>query len=378
MSAKAETLLMVADSEHDADMLYAVGLFAPDPFIYLNGAGKPLVVISDIEYARARRMLRHARVLPMTRYSTKVRGGGKPGTLMARMVREILREKRVRRVTVPDSFPHGLARQLRDLKVKVRARPGLFFPQRAVKTKDELKKLSAALIMAEVGMSEALQVIRRSKVGRGGKLIHGGVPLTSEKVQAIINIAVIQAGGLASHTIVAGGRQGCDPHEVGHGPLKANEPIIIDIFPRSQRTGYFGDLTRTVVKGRASEAARQLYHTVAAAHRLTLESIADGVACDALHERILGHFTSQGYKTTRTAGRMEGFYHGLGHGVGLEIHESPRIGTHSEDLLEAGQVIAIEPGLYYPRIGGVRIEDMVVVGENGCLNLTKFENVFEL
>jgi Xaa-Pro aminopeptidase len=369
---------MVADSERDANMLYAVGMFVTDPFIYVRANGKPLVIMNDLEVDRARRLVKGARVLPMSRFASRLRRNGVSRVGMPQVLKEILREQRVRRVLVPSSFPHGLARQLRDLKVKVRARQGIFFPQRSIKTPEEVRKLAAALMMAEVGLSEAIQVLRRAKVGRGGGLIHHGIPLTSEKLQAVINIAVIQAGGVANHTIVAGGRQGCDPHEVGHGPLRANEPIIIDVFPRSQRTGYFGDITRTVVKGRASEAARKLYHTVAEGQKIAFAAIADGVACARLHEKVSSYFESQGYKSTRSRGRMQGFYHGLGHGVGLEIHEAPRISGNSDDILETGNVIAVEPGLYYPRIGGVRLEDMVVVTENGCKNLTKFEKVFEV
>jgi Xaa-Pro aminopeptidase len=254
----------------------------------------------------------------------------------------------------------------------------MFFPQRAIKTPEEVRKIAAALTMAEVGISEAIQVLRRSKVGRGGVLMHHGIPLTSEKLQAVINIAIIQAGGMSNRTIVAGGKQACDPHELGHGPLRANEPIIIDVFPRSQRTGYFGDISRTVVKGRASEAARKLYHTVAEAQKIAFAATADGVACARLHERAADYFESQGYETTRNRGRLQGFYHGLGHGVGLELHEAPRISINSDDILETGNVIAIEPGLYYPRLGGVRLEDVVVVTETGCKNLTKCEKVFEL
>src|SRR5664279_2487304 len=116
--------------------------------------------------------------------------------------------------------------------------------------------------MAEIGMSEAMQVLGRAKIGKDRRLLYHDVPLTSEKLRAVIDTAILQAGGLAAHTIVAGGRQGCDPHEGGHGPLRAHDPIILDIFPRSQMTGYFGDITRTVVRGRASEAVRKLYATV--------------------------------------------------------------------------------------------------------------------
>jgi Xaa-Pro aminopeptidase len=185
-------------------------------------------------------------------------------------------------------------------------------------------------------------------------------------------------GGLASHTIVAGGRQGCDPHEQGHGPLRAQEPIIIDVFPRSQKTGYFGDITRTVVRGRASEAVRRLYDTVARGQEMAFEKIHCEAHGSDIHEAIQSFFESEGYKTGRKNGHMQGFFHGTGHGVGMEIHEAPRISLNSEDVLKPGHVVTVEPGLYYPELGGVRLEDVVTVTPNGARNLTKFEKVLEV
>src|SRR5438093_1780886 len=179
----------------------------------------------------------------------------------AAIIRQILREKRLKKIFVPGSFSLGLARELRRLRIKVKIRSGCFFPEREFKHADEVKKISAALMMAEVGLAEGIQALKNAKIGRNARLLYHNVPLTSEKLRAIIDIAIIQAGGLAAHTIVAGGKQACDPHERGHGILRAHEPIIIDVFPRSQKTGYYGDITRTVVKGRASQAVHQLYQT---------------------------------------------------------------------------------------------------------------------
>ena len=148
------------------------------------------------------------------------------------------------------------------------------------------------------------------------------MPLTSEKLRAVIDTAILQAGGLASHTIVAGGSQGCDPHEGGYGPLRANETIILDIFPRSQTTGYFGDITRTVVRGRASEAIRKLYDTVFRGQKLAFQKMRAGVPTKQVHRAVQEFFEREGYRTGRHDGRMQGFFHGTGHGLGLEIHEA--------------------------------------------------------
>ncbi|HXF09558.1 MAG TPA: Xaa-Pro peptidase family protein, partial [Desulfuromonadaceae bacterium] len=189
---------------------------------------------------------------------------------------------------------------------------------------------------------------------------------------------ILQAGGLAAHTIVAGGKQACDPHEGGYGPLRANELIILDIFPRSQKTGYFGDITRTVVRGRAGEAQRKLYATVWQGQKIAFNKMRAGTPTSDIHNAVHDYFVRQGYKTGRRNGRMEGFFHGTGHGLGLEIHEAPRVGSTSTGKLKAGQVVTVEPGLYYPEIGGVRLEDVALVTGNGPRNLTRFEKVLEI
>jgi Xaa-Pro aminopeptidase len=375
---KLENLLMVADSERDANMLYAVGTFVPDPFIYLRTSGRPLLVMSDLEIDRARAQAPHCRVASLGQYQQKLRAQGimRPG--LAHVVRQILREKGIRRVTVPDNFPLGLATELEKLGVPVKARPGNFFPEREIKSAAEVRKISAALVMAEVGMAEAMQVLRTAKIGRDRKLLYHNLPLTSEKLRAVIDCAILQACGLAANTIVAGGRQACDPHERGYGPLRAHEPIIIDIFPRSQKTGYFGDITRTVVRGRASEAVGKLYDTVRRGQNIAFRKIRANAPTGDAHCAVQEFFERQGYKTRRHHGRMEGFFHGTGHGLGLEIHESPRVGANSTGKLQPGHIVTVEPGLYYPEIGGVRLEDVALVTTNGARNLTRFEKVLEI
>ena len=374
----SDNLLMVADSEHDANMLYAVGMFVPDPFIYLRLRGRAGIVMSDLEIDRARREAPHCRTLSLGGYQDKLRGAGVKSPGHAQVIAAILRERKIRGVLVPPNFPLGLATELERLLIRVRPTSGNFFPQREQKQPAEVKKISAALMMAEVGMSEAMQVLRGTKIGRDRRLLYHNIPLTSEKLRAVIDTAILQAGGLAANTIVAGGKQGCDPHERGFGPLRAHEPVIIDIFPRSQTTGYFGDITRTVVRGRASEAVRRLYDTVRRGQKIGFDKVRAGVPTADVHRAVVGFFAQQGYSTGRRRGRMEGFFHGTGHGLGLEIHEAPRMGQHSTGKLAAGQVVTVEPGLYYPDLGGVRLEDVALVTRNGARNLTRFEKVLEL
>ena len=375
----SETLLLVADSDHDANMLYAVGgMFVPDPFIYFHRRGRSHVVMSDLEIDRARKQARHCRVLSLSSYQSRLRREGVKYPGVDQVLPRVLREKGIGRVVVPHDFPHGLAVELQRQRIRVKARPGAFFPEREQKSADEVRKLAAALAIAEVGMAAAMHTLRAAKIGPGRRLMFRKAPLTSERLRAAIDTAIVQAGGLASHTIVAGGNQACDPHETGFGPLQANEPIILDIFPRSQKTGYFGDITRTVVRGRASEAVRKLYATVLKGQQIAFKTIRAGVPTVEVHKTVQELFSREGYKTGKSNGRMQGFFHGTGHGLGLEIHEPPRMGQNSVGKLKTGQVVTVEPGLYYPGLGGVRLEDVAVVTENAPRNLTRFEKVLEI
>jgi Xaa-Pro aminopeptidase len=373
-----ETLLLFADSERDANMLYATRLFVPDPFVYLDFGGRPLLAMSDLEIDRARAQAPHCDVVSLSDCQQKLHARGVKRPCPADIIRGLLRERKIRRVTVPDNFPLGLARDLEKLGVTVRPRGGEFFPERGIKSDCEVRKISAALMMAEVGMAEAMLALKNSRIARGRKLIYRHLPLTSERLRSVIDTAVLQAGGLAANTIVAGGRQACDPHERGFGPLLADEPIIIDIFPRSQKTGYFGDITRTVVRGRASEAVRKLYDTVKRGQKIAFDKMRHGQPTAAIHHAVQTYFEEKGFATGRRDGRMQGFFHGTGHGLGLEIHESPRVGATSAGELKSGQVVTVEPGLYYPETGGVRLEDVALVTKNGARNLTRFEKILEL
>jgi Xaa-Pro aminopeptidase len=184
-------------------------------------------------------------------------------------------------------------------------------------------------------------------------------------------------GFVPAHTICAPGDQAVDPHEGGHGPIRANQPVVMDIFPRSEATGYFGDLTRTVVRGKASFALHELYAIVHAGVRLGHRLVRPGAEGMEIHSAIQGLFERQGYKTGVKHGRMQGFFHGTGHGLGLQIHEAPSIGKRP-CRLRAGHVVTVEPGLYYLGLGGVRIEDVALVTKTGSRCLTRVPKQLEI
>jgi Xaa-Pro aminopeptidase len=378
MSRRDETLLMFADSERDADMLYAVGAFVSDPIVYLRLNGRPVLVMDDQSAGALRPGMPPCRLLSWRRLAHRARAAnGRPPTIAA-VIRELLRERRVKRPFVPPNFPHGLARQLRRLGVRVKLKDGAPFPQREIKSADEVKKISAALMMAEVGLAEAIQVLKNSKIGRNGQLLHHQLPLRAEKLQAVINVAILQAGGLPVRTVVVSGRQTGRPQPAGRTVLRANEPILIEVSPRSRKTGYYGDITRTVVRGRASEAVRSMYHSVVSAQETALNALKDGTPAAAVHRLITDFLAGRGYKAGYGLRAGMGCAPGTGHGLGLELREVPRLNALSQDVLAAGNVVTIEPGLFHPAHGAVRLEDVAWITTNGARNLTKFEKVLEI
>jgi Xaa-Pro aminopeptidase len=193
----------------------------------------------------------------------------------------------------------------------------------------------------------------------------------------MIDVELMKKGCTTKHTIVSCGEQSCQPHNVGSGPLRANEAIIFDVFPKDEQTGYYADISRTVVKGRASGPLKKMYKAVASAQKLVFKLAKNGAKGEIIHREVMKHLKSLGFKTGKIKGKMRGFFHGTGHGVGLDVHETPRIST-ARYTLKTGNVVTVEPGLYYPGIGGVRIEDMILITDDGCINLTKLPKVLEV
>jgi Xaa-Pro aminopeptidase len=372
----AKASLIYSTSEGDSNMLYATGFFVPDPFIFFKHRRKTIVVMSDLEIDRAKKQATVDRVLSLSEYQQKARRPGENPPTTADVLELLLRERSVRLVVIPANFPAQLARDLTsrgfDLKIK-----DPFFPQRERKRSDEVRHIRQSLRVAELGLDAGIKALRQAKIGPDRYLYLNGSRLTSEKLKSIVNTTIMTQGWVPSHTIIASGNQCCDPHNEGSGPIKADVSIIFDIFPRSQKTGYFGDLSRTVVRGAASERLKEAYAAVSAGQELAFRSIREGASGHKIHQEILALFEQRGFRTGKIGGRMQGFFHGTGHGLGLDIHEPPRI-SQAKARLRAGHVVTIEPGLYYPGMGGVRLEDVVLVTERGNRNLTRYPKFLEL
>lgn len=374
---KNKNILLYAASETDANTLYATKFFCPDPFIFIRTAkGRRIYVMSDLEIDRAEATTNAHRVLSLAEY-TKIaeKRAGKPPH-MGDVIAEVLRDLRISGVTVPQNFPLGVADRLRLRGKRVTAVPDPFFLERLYKTHAEVKAIEKTMRATESGMQAAIDLLRKSSI-RNGWVVYKNKRLTADGLREVINGTIFDKGCIPSHTIVAPGKHGCDPHDVGSGPIRAHQTVILDIFPRSEKNGYYGDMTRTVVKGKAPETIKRIYQTVLAGQKLGLSLTRSGAKTAKIHKAILDLFESKGYKSGLIDGRMQGFFHGTGHGLGLNIHEPPRIAVNNL-VLEKGMVVTIEPGLYYYPIGGVRIEDTVLVEDRGVKNLTHFPKFLEI
>ncbi len=357
-------------------MLYATRFRAPDPFVFLQTEMGCTLLLSDLEIDRGRSESTADVVLSYSTFEKQVQGGGDKRPSFAEVLAAFLESRDARKVEVPADFPFALARALRKLGIRLRPVEGHFWPRREIKKAAEIRAISAALRTAEAGLARAVEILKASTIRKDGRLQWSRRVLTSETLRAEMEIAVVRAGGEArGDTIVACGDAACDPHERGRGPLLAHSLIILDIFPRSARTGYYGDITRTVVRGTATDAQRRLWEVCLEGQNRALNAIQPGLPGLPIHEGIKTFFAESGYPTEIRDGRWQGFFHGTGHGLGLEIHEEPRFASVT---FRPGQVLTVEPGIYIPGVGGVRHEDVITVTPDGCRVLTEFPKFFEI
>jgi Xaa-Pro aminopeptidase len=273
---------------------------------------------------------------------------------------------------VPPQFQVGIAKSLEKAGFRVSVSGQAAYPQRLIKTPDEIRSITRVQRIVERSMAAAAAMLRRARVVKG-RLMLAGRTLRAEHLHRVINLTLMEHGCVASGTIVAPGDQAVDPHNLGSGPIPASRPIVIDIFPRSMNSQYFADMTRTLIKGRPSRELTRQYQAVLRAQKLALSLIRPGVAVRSVHKAVQRCFEERGYYTGQKDGRLQGFTHSTGHGVGLDIHEPPKIGLVPASVrFRKGMVVTVEPGLYYLGTGGVRIEDLVVVTANGIRNLTRY------
>jgi Xaa-Pro aminopeptidase len=369
-------ILIVAASERDANLYYATRFLAPDSFVFIQTAKQKTLLMSDLEIDRAKQQATVDLVLSYSTYDKKLKDQGVTEPKGADVIKAVLDEFGITDLIVPTNFGVDLADALRERGFRISTRKEPFYPERAIKSPEEVESVLQTMRATEEAIAHAVEVIRASDIHQG-QLYYEGRVLTSEFIKKLINVKLMENDCIAQHTIVACGDDACDPHNEGSGPFRAHEPIVMDVFPKSSRTGYYADITRTVVKGKPSDALRRVYDTVLRGQELGLRMVKAGASGKAIHTAINDLFEKEGYETGVVNERVQGFFHGTGHGVGLEIHEPPRI-SRVDDTLQPGHVVTVEPGLYYLGVGGVRIEDTVLVTGDGCENLTSFPKYFEV
>ena len=357
----ADAYVVYANSR-DADMRYLTHFVTSDPFVYFRRKGEQgTIIISQMEVGRASR---EGTTTVMTRAEAKLPEIMKKEKDPYRATAQMIAGQVGKKILVPPNFPVALANALGEF-CSVTVDKGTVHSMRAKKTRSEIHFMNNVQNVAQTAMGHAATLIRNAVVKKG--ILHvDGKPLTAEYIKYTMHCMLLEHGCSAEDTIVSCGEDTAIPHMTGTGPLRSDEPIIIDLFPVHEKSGYYADMTRTFVKGEPSQEILEMYTALRDAKQLAISRIRSGVAGSELHQLVIDFFKERGYESD-----TRGFIHNLGHGVGLQVHELPTVGPSGIPLQE-GNVITIEPGLYYPGTGGVRLEDIGAVTKKGFNNFTSF------
>lgn len=370
---------LIDDAGSNSDQRYLSGYDAPDAFFTLFQPSELTLLVSELEFNRAKQTSDADTVHRFADYDySSLRASLGSHEARRELVRSFVSSYNVDRVLVPARFPLATADGLRvDGISVVPDSDDTITSIRAEKTPDEITTIRRVQRANETAMDAAISMIMDASV-RDGELVYDGEPLAAERVKQTIEMTLLREGCGLDDTIVAGGEQGADPHHRGSGVLPASEPIVIDIFPREKSSKYHADMTRTVVRGTPEPEVQRRYEVTCAAMEAAFSRIKPGVTGAAVHEAVCDVYEEAGYPTLLSDPETEtGFIHGTGHGVGLDVHELPRLSQGGQTLKE-GHVVTVEPGLYDPTIGGIRVEDLVVVTGDGCENLTTFPKELQI
>ena len=374
--------LIHADSIRDADLYLATGISVIDPFTYVETNGKRVIVTSELEADAARRNSSATEVWIESDFGRRelIKQGMHPHDSGLEVVRRVLERLELTEVAVPPSFPVDLADYLRGHAITVTTDRAGYEMRRRVKDERALDGIRIAQRATEAAFARVKAMLGASEPGADGLMLDGE-PLTCERVTAGIEDVLRAHGCEGEPPLVGAGPTGANVHEHGSGQIQAHESIIVDIFPRHAASRFFADMTRTFCVGDAPDQLRHMYATVLEAVKRSTERIAAGVNGAVVWEAACDAIEAGGYRTTRSLADGEtldeDFFHGLGHGVGIEVHESPNLGLAGDDLV-VGDVVTIEPGVYRKGFGGVRLEDLAVVRDGGCEVLTDFPYDLEI
>jgi Xaa-Pro aminopeptidase len=377
MVRRMADVLMYADTYRSPELRHEVPIGIPDAFLYAEKDGVKHIAIGAMEIPRLAE-LGLFELHPSEEFGSDelMRAGGLSyGELRQEVAVRAAKALGITNAVVPEAFPLWLADRLRADGVELTVDGGLFDDRRRVKTDAELAGIRRAQRAAEAGMDAARELLR-SATPNGKGLEVDGEPLTVERVKAAMSQAFAAHGTTADDFIVAPGPQGAVGHDMGSGAISAGVPIVIDIWPRDNESFMFCDMTRTFVVGDVPEDVQRWHELTKQALDRAISEIKDGADGRSIFDGTCEIYEGAGEPTQRTkeAGKplANGFFHGLGHGVGLEVHEQPGMGFASKDPLKAGDVVTVEPGCYRQGYGGVRLEDLVLVTKDGAENLTQY------
>ena len=366
-------VMIFADTMHSPELRHEVPVAVPDPFLYIERNGDKHAVLTAFEVERVQEAGIQAH--PIEEFGWDELAGKGPREQQVLLLYErAVEQLGIEDAIVPPGFPVQLADRLREKGVKVTPDPELFATRRRVKTAAELDGIRRAQRGTEAGMAAARDMLRAAEPSDGVVTLEGE-PLTCERIKTSITEVFIDHGLVSDAMIVAHGAQGAVGHDMGSGPIAPGESVVIDLFPRDLESGCYADMTRTYVVGEISDELSEYHRLVHEALLTSLEAVRAGAEGQELYRLVCDIFHEAGYPTQLSKQEGEvlssGFFHGLGHGVGLAVHEQPWL-SRDPSRLVAGDVITLEPGLYRQGYGGVRLEDLVLVTQDGGENLTSF------
>ena len=374
MNTSLNDVLIVGDTLRTPELRHEVALGIPDPFVYAEKDGRKIVVISSMEAMRVEALDAGLDVRPVEEFGADEirRSGLGIHEAALRQTVQITRGLGIERATVHGGFPLAHADALRAAGIELTVDQQLFDDRRRRKSGAELAGIRRAQTAAEVGVATARELLGRAERANGG-LTLDGEPLTCELLKERIQSGFLAHGALAEEMIVSHGPQTAVGHDMGSGPIGANDVVLLDLFPIDLESACYADITRTLVVGDVADDVHEWHALCMEALELSANEVRPGANGGEIHRLVSRFFADHGHPTqlTKPEGEVlrDGFYHGLGHGVGLEVHESPSLGMLGEELV-AGDVITIEPGLYRHGVGGVRVEDLLLVTEDGYERLT--------
>ena len=369
-------VLAYGDTIRFPELRHEVPIAIPDGFLYVERGGKRYAMISSLELPRMREL---DGIEPITSdelgWAELLAEGVDREELYLHLCERACRRLGVESAVVPPSFPLELADHLRAAGIEVKVDRPTFSERRRRKNEAEIAGIRRAQRAAEAAMDAVRDHLRRASAANS-VLTLDGEPLTSERLKRVIGDVFLAHDCAADELIVSHGPQSAIGHEMGSGAIAPGEPIVVDLWPRDRETACYADMTRTYVVGTPPEELVEYHRLCLDALQKALGSVRAGASGHEIFKRTCELFGEHGYKTqmNKEQGEAleEGFFHGLGHGVGLEVHEEPGLGLAVAGELVAGDVITIEPGLYRPGFGGCRLEDLVLVTEGGAENLTDY------